>query len=231
MKTRCAQWAAHFLASYVTAAISCAKAERSFSGARSAIAAYTVAALIATATIGWRAYRSHLAAPAVAEDRDSPEARHRFLTFATVPVIASCDRCHGREGRGRETAAFPRLAGQKREYLLRALAAYEGGMRHSGIMELAAAGLQDDERGALADHYSRLSGLGSDEATTTRDDALARGEAIVREGIPSQGVPPCHDCHGPAPHPRNAAYPHLRVSMPSTSYCSSSCSNATNAAL
>lgn len=77
-------WAAHFLASYVTAAIWCAKAQRSFSGARSAIALYTVTALVAIAMIGWRAYRSHLAAPAVAEDRDSPEARHRFLTFATL---------------------------------------------------------------------------------------------------------------------------------------------------
>lgn len=128
----------------------------------------------------------------------------------TLPaLIASCDRCHGRDGRGRGTAAFPRLAGQKREYLLRALAAYDGGIRHSGIMEPAAAGLQDNERGALADHYSRLSGLGSNEATIAQDGALARGEAIVREGIPSQGVPPCHDCHGPAPHPRNTAYPHL----------------------
>jgi len=41
------------------------------------------------------------------------------------------------------------------------------------------------------------------------DLAATRGEAIVREGIPSQGVPPCQDCNGPASHPRNAAYPHL----------------------
>jgi hypothetical protein len=80
-------WAAHFFVSYATAAIWCAKAagpERSFGGARLAIALYTMAALIAVLSIGWRAFRGHRAAPAVAEDRDSPEARHRFLTFATV---------------------------------------------------------------------------------------------------------------------------------------------------
>jgi uncharacterized membrane protein YebE (DUF533 family) len=80
-------WAAHFLASYATAAIWCAKAagaERSSAGARSAIAIYTVAGLLAIGFIALRAYRSRRAAPAVAEDRDSAPARHRFLTFATL---------------------------------------------------------------------------------------------------------------------------------------------------
>jgi hypothetical protein len=80
-------WAAHFFASYATAAIWCAKAagpDRSFGGARLAITLYTSAALLAVLLIGWRALVSHRAAPAVAEDRDSPEGRHRFLTFATL---------------------------------------------------------------------------------------------------------------------------------------------------
>jgi cytochrome c553 len=120
-------------------------------------------------------------------------------------VIASCDRCHGRD-----TPAFPRLAGQKREYLLRALAAYKDGARHSGIMEPVAAPLRDDERSALADHYAHRAGLGSSHVGTGRDDLrVARGQSIVHDGIPSQGVPPCQDCHGPGPNPRNAAYPHL----------------------
>lgn len=80
-------WVAHFLLSYTTAAIWCAKAagpDRSFAGARTAIAGYTVAAAIALALIGWRAYRSHRAAPAIGDGHDSAAARHRFLTFATL---------------------------------------------------------------------------------------------------------------------------------------------------
>ena len=80
-------WAAHFLGSYATAAIWCAKAagpERTFAGARLAIAVYTAAALIAVLLIGWRALTRHRAVAAVAEDRDSAEARHRFLTFAAL---------------------------------------------------------------------------------------------------------------------------------------------------
>jgi hypothetical protein len=80
-------WAAHFLASYATVAIWCAKAagpDRSFSGARLAIGVYTVAALSAVLWIAGCARRRHRSVVLVAEDRDSPEARHRFLTFATM---------------------------------------------------------------------------------------------------------------------------------------------------
>lgn len=83
-------WAAHFLASYVTAAIWCAKAagpERSFVGARLAITIYTAAAIAALLALGWRAMRGHRAAPPVAEDRDSAEARHRFMTFAALLLV------------------------------------------------------------------------------------------------------------------------------------------------
>lgn len=83
-------WAAHFVVSYATAAIWCAKAagpERSFAGAGLAISIYTAAAIAALLLLGWRALRSHRAAPPVAEDRDSAGARHRFMTFATLLLV------------------------------------------------------------------------------------------------------------------------------------------------
>lgn len=80
-------WAGHFALSYITAAIWCAKAAgpaRSLDGARFAIVIYTAVALVAIALIGWRALRHHRMNRAVPEDRDTPEARHRFVTFATL---------------------------------------------------------------------------------------------------------------------------------------------------
>src|SRR5688500_15856800 len=80
-------WAAHFLLSYVTVAIWCAKvagADRSLDGARLVIALYTAAALVAIAVIGWRALGHHRSSLSVPEDRDTPEARQRFVTFATL---------------------------------------------------------------------------------------------------------------------------------------------------
>jgi cytochrome c553 len=177
-----------------------------------------VAFLLAMPSLDAAAYRRLVFGDAAA--RPSALGSLRDLAAGTSgplrAVIASCDRCHGKDGRGRDTSAFPRLAGQKREYLLRALAAYARDTRHSGIMAPVAAGLHDEERRGLADHYSRMSGLGSGAPAidAALGPAVAAGRAIVRDGIPDQGVPPCHDCHGPAAQPRNDAYPHLAGQFP-----------------
>jgi hypothetical protein len=80
-------WAAHFLLSYGTAAIWCAKVagpDGSLSGARVAIAVYSVVALVGIAVLGRRGFQHHaLAGSTSTHDFDTPEARHRFLGFAT----------------------------------------------------------------------------------------------------------------------------------------------------
>jgi cytochrome c553 len=125
-------------------------------------------------------------------------------------IIASCERCHGVDGHGRGTPAFPKLAGQEREYLLRALAAYARDARHSGIMGPIAGGLSVDDQRALGEYYSRIPRptLGARGASAT-DPSILRGHAIAHDGIASQQVPPCEDCHGPSGHDHNAAYPSL----------------------
>lgn len=81
-------WSMHFLLSYVTAAVWCAKvAGRTggLGGARVAIAVYTVVALTGIAITGWRGWRRHSYGSAtVPHDFDTPEDRHRALGFATV---------------------------------------------------------------------------------------------------------------------------------------------------
>jgi len=81
-------WAAHFLLSYGTAAIWCAKiagAGGSLSFARVAILVYTIIALSGIAWIGWRGYVRHtFAGSTLPHDFDSPADRHRFLGFATL---------------------------------------------------------------------------------------------------------------------------------------------------
>ena len=81
-------WSIHFLASYITAAIWCAKADaagETLWPVRIAIAAYTVVALIGVGITGWRGWRRHEYGTAtVPHDFDTPEDRHRFLGFATL---------------------------------------------------------------------------------------------------------------------------------------------------
>ena len=85
-------WAAHFLLSYVTAAVWCAKLagrDGSLAGARLAIAAYTVLALIGIGVTGWRGYGRHgFGGSTTPHDLDTPEDRHGFLGFATL--LLSC---------------------------------------------------------------------------------------------------------------------------------------------
>lgn len=81
-------WATHFLLSYVTAAVWCAKfvgADNSLWNVRVAIAVYTVVALGGIGIFFWIGYRRHSYGDAtMPHDFDSREDRHRFMGFATV---------------------------------------------------------------------------------------------------------------------------------------------------
>lgn len=85
-------WALHFLLSYGTAAVWCAKVagrDASLAGARVAIAAYTVAALAAIGAVGWSGLRRHrLDGEPAPHDDDTPQDRHRFLGLATALLAA-----------------------------------------------------------------------------------------------------------------------------------------------
>ncbi len=85
-------WAAHFLLSYITASIWCAKAadpNGSFGSVRVAIVVYTAVALAGIGVIGRVGYRRHsYGAATVPHDNDTPEDRHRFLGFSTLLLSA-----------------------------------------------------------------------------------------------------------------------------------------------
>ncbi len=85
-------WAGHFLFSYITAAVYCAKfasGGQPLGPARVAIGVYTVVALAAIVGMGWSGLKSHrFAGETVPHDDDTPGDRHRFLGFATLLLSA-----------------------------------------------------------------------------------------------------------------------------------------------
>jgi len=85
-------WAAHFLLSYISAAVWCAKfAPRygSLEPVRWAIAVYTVVALAGIAWNGRGGLRRHrFGSESLPHDFDTPGDRHRFLGFATSLLAA-----------------------------------------------------------------------------------------------------------------------------------------------
>jgi cytochrome c553 len=124
-------------------------------------------------------------------------------------VLADCARCHGRDGAGRDNAAFPVIAGQSETYLHDALRAYAQAERKSGMMATAAARLPDEELRALAAHYAAQKPVAAKGAPAPDPTLVARGETIARDGVRDTGTPACAACHGPSPAVRNPAYPSL----------------------
>jgi len=149
-------------------------------------------------------------------DLDAEAYRRLVHGDAAAPVAGppprdlarrECARCHGPQGCGREVAAFPRIAGQRREYLAAALQAYANDQRHSGIMQPIAAELSRDAMDGLAAYYSDMPGCPPFDHPPA--SAIARGREIAHHGVPEQRVPSCADCHGPGYVPRNPAMPAL----------------------
>jgi cytochrome c553 len=127
-------------------------------------------------------------------------------TVAPPPgvVVSLCARCHGLDG-GRGVGAFPTLAGQRFEYLRRALRAYADGRRHSGIMAPIVSGLTAEAVDAAARYYS--SRQAAAPAGDVPADEIEQGRRIALHGVPSREIPPCSTCH--ALEPVNPAYPRL----------------------
>lgn len=72
--------------------------------------------------------------------------------------VEACAACHGKDGNS-PAPAFPRLAGQHADYLLHTLRAYQRGTRKNAIMAAQVKDLTPAEMRALADFYSRQTGL------------------------------------------------------------------------
>jgi len=83
-----ALWAAHFLLSYVTAAIWCARVvgrDGSLGTVQVLVGLYTLVALIGIGLTARRALRRHqYGDSSLPHDEDTPEDRYRFLGWATL---------------------------------------------------------------------------------------------------------------------------------------------------
>jgi len=124
-------------------------------------------------------------------------------------VVNVCARCHGLHGEGRGVGAFPKLAGQRLEYMTNAMHAFAEGRRLSGIMAPVALGVPEEARHAALRYYASLpvSAAASAQPAPSRE----RGQAIALNGVAEQDVPVCATCHMSA---ANGAYPTLSGQYP-----------------
>jgi cytochrome c553 len=83
-------------------------------------------------------------------------ARGKDIYLGGVPAegIPPCAACHGADATG--TDEFPRLAGQKSQYLLKQLHSFQNNQRNVAIMHGVAGGLQRDEMTSVAAYLQSL---------------------------------------------------------------------------
>jgi cytochrome c553 len=106
-----------------------------------------------------------------------------------------CSTCHGVTGVSR-SPAFPKLAGQPREYLVAQLTDFKTHARadpHAKSFMWAVARLTDAQINEIAYYFSGQSvilGKPGDRSL------MNQGRAIFESGLPNKGVPACGACHG-----------------------------------
>lgn len=135
-----------------------------------------------------------LATGASAAATDGAGAALTDLSGASANPIAACAQCHGMKGLGRNGDAFPRLAGQKAEYLRATLEDFASGERNSGIMQPIAHALTMPQIATVAAHYAAFEWQALAETDSAGSAELGRRLAV--EGLPDESIPACQSCHG-----------------------------------
>jgi cytochrome c553 len=133
---------------------------------------------------------------------------------AGAAKAAVCVACHGPNGNA-IVPAFPKLAGQRAEYVRDELLKFKRGTRPDSPMTALAMPLTDEDIGNLAVYFAAQTRQPSPQPAPDTA-ALSRGEALYAHGEPGRGAPPCQGCHGadasgPAAGPDHyRAWPSLR---------------------
>jgi cytochrome c553 len=120
----------------------------------------------------------------------------KLLARGEEIVQAKCFICHGAEGES-SSPAFPRLAGQNANYMVRQLNDYKSGRRKSSTMQPMVEDLNEADFKALGVFFASRPTFGHEVADP---ELAAVGLYIFKHGNPDSGVASCASCHGANAH-------------------------------
>lgn len=143
--------------------------------------------------------------------RNADPNRGRFLTIGGMfsELRIGCVQCHGIDGSGNSSGAFPRLTDQSGWYLYKTLQDYASGLRPSDIMGPIARTLTPQQMEDVAAYYASIENAPYPAEPQADVQVRQIGGAIAAMGVPSQGVPSCNGCHGPHGIGQAPIYPYL----------------------
>ena len=147
-----------------------------------------------------------------AADAAKPEPAKAAKPAAYKPDVAKgqasyavCSSCHGVDGNS-GTPAYPKLAQQHPEYLVKQQQEYKSGKRANAIMVGFATALSEEDMKNIA--FWVTSNKAKPGSATDKDMA-ALGERIYRGGIQERQIAACAGCHSPNGAGIPAQYPRL----------------------
>jgi len=109
----------------------------------------------------------------------------------------ACITCHGAQGEGDGSGAFPRLTGQPAWYMYKQLVDYASGDRPNRVMTGIAQRLTEYEMEAVSAYYSVLEAPHAPVLGQIDGELLQWGAQLGAAGSAEAGIPACVNCHGP----------------------------------
>jgi cytochrome c553 len=149
-----------------------------------------------------------VASPSAEPDLERGRAVVMGAATTTSPRSA-CHTCHGMQGAGDSSGAFPRLSGQSAWYLYKQLKDYASGQRQNDVMSPIAKTLSDQQMEDVAAFYAAQQETAAAPRPEPDTLLLQRGAAISATGLPDKGVAACVNCHGPSGRGLPPSFPYL----------------------
>ncbi len=118
---------------------------------------------------------------------------------------AVCAACHGADGNS-GTPAYPKLAQQHPEYLVKQLQEFKSDKRGNAVMKGFASALSDDDMKNIAFWVTTKK---AKPGFAKEKELVSLGERIYRGGIADRQVPACAGCHSPNGAGIPSQYPRL----------------------
>jgi cytochrome c553 len=156
--------------------------------------------LVAALSAGAISVSANTPAPDAPAKVAKPDLVKGEATYAAI-----CAACHGADGNS-GTPAYPKLAQQHPEYLVKQLQEFKSDKRANAIMKGFASALTEDDMRNISFWVTSKpakSGFAKDK------ELVALGERIYRGGIADRQVPACAGCHSPNGAGIPSQYPRL----------------------
>ena len=118
---------------------------------------------------------------------------------------AVCAACHGADGNS-PTPAYPKLAQQHPEYIVKQLTEFKSDKRANAIMKGFASALSEEDMKNIA---YWVGSKASKPGFSKEKEMVTLGERIYRGGIADRQIPACAGCHSPNGAGIPAQYPRL----------------------